>query len=124
MEVAEDLEKWDMKDNARSFSASQAISKESVIDEALDAEANMEAPTTATVSTTDKTSEPGPPPNGGFAAWLQVAGSFFLFFNGWVSIESIPNDVVAWLPSRIVHSRAIFKVLLFKPEFLHPLMPC
>ena len=23
------------------------------------------------------------PPNGGFAAWLQVVGSFFLFFNSW-----------------------------------------
>jgi hypothetical protein len=61
------------------------------MDEALNAEANMELPTTATV---EKTSEPGPPPNGGFAAWLQVTGSFFLFFNGWVSINSIPNDVV------------------------------
>jgi hypothetical protein len=94
MEVTEDLEKWDIKDSARGFSASQVISKESVMDEALDAEANMEPPTAATVSTTDKTGEPGPPPNGGFAAWLQVAGSFFLFFNGWVSIKSIPNDVV------------------------------
>jgi len=25
----------------------------------------------------------GPPPNGGFHAWLQVAGSFFLLFNSW-----------------------------------------
>jgi hypothetical protein len=25
-----------------------------------------------------------PPPNGGLTAWLQVAGSFFLFFNTWV----------------------------------------
>jgi hypothetical protein len=24
-----------------------------------------------------------PPPNGGFEAWLQVAGAFFLFFNPW-----------------------------------------
>lgn len=23
------------------------------------------------------------PPNGGFNAWLQVLGSFFLFFNSW-----------------------------------------
>jgi hypothetical protein len=94
MEVTEDLEKWDIEDGARGFPASQVISKESAMDEALDAEANIEPPTTATVSTTEKTSEPGPPPNGGFAAWLQVAGSFFLFFNGWVSIKSIPNDVV------------------------------
>lgn len=25
----------------------------------------------------------GPPPDGGFFAWLQVAGSFFLYFNSW-----------------------------------------
>jgi hypothetical protein len=24
-----------------------------------------------------------PPPNGGLQAWLQVLGSFFLFFNSW-----------------------------------------
>lgn len=24
-----------------------------------------------------------PPPNGGLNAWLQVLGSFFLFFNSW-----------------------------------------
>jgi hypothetical protein len=91
MEAAEDLEKRDMENGGRGFPASQVISKELVMDEALNAEANMELPTTATV---EKTSEPGPPPNGGFAAWLQVTGSFFLFFNGWVSINSIPNDVV------------------------------
>lgn len=27
--------------------------------------------------------QPEPPPNGGLLAWLQVAGSFFLFFNCW-----------------------------------------
>lgn len=30
-----------------------------------------------------KQEQPEPPPNGGFFAWLQVAGSFFLFFNCW-----------------------------------------
>lgn len=25
----------------------------------------------------------GPPPDGGFAAWLQVLGAFLLFFNSW-----------------------------------------
>jgi hypothetical protein len=32
---------------------------------------------------------PGPsggPPNGGFEAWLQVVGAFFLFMNSWVSV--------------------------------------
>lgn len=27
--------------------------------------------------------DPGPPPNGGFKAWLQVLGAFFLNFNTW-----------------------------------------
>jgi len=26
-------------------------------------------------------------PNGGFKAWLQVLGAFFLMFNTWVSVE-------------------------------------
>lgn len=30
-----------------------------------------------------KEEQPEPPPNGGTLAWLQVAGSFFLFFNCW-----------------------------------------
>lgn len=29
-----------------------------------------------------------PPPNGGLLAWLQVAGSFFLFFNCWGTVNS------------------------------------
>jgi hypothetical protein len=80
---AEDLEKWGAEGDAHGFPVSRVITNESAMDEAIDAEANIEAPTTATDSTTEKTSDPGPPPNGGFAAWLQVAGSFFLFFNGW-----------------------------------------
>lgn len=31
-----------------------------------------------------KEPEVEPPPNGGLNAWMQVAGSFFLFFNCWV----------------------------------------
>lgn len=30
-----------------------------------------------------KASVDGPPPDGGLQAWLQVLGSFFLFFNSW-----------------------------------------
>jgi len=29
----------------------------------------------------------GPPPNGGTIAWMQVVGSFFLFFNSWYSVQ-------------------------------------
>ena len=31
----------------------------------------------------EKASGPGPPPDGGFVAWLQVLGAFFLNFNTW-----------------------------------------
>jgi hypothetical protein len=80
---AEDLVKLDVEDDAHSFPASEVITKDSATDEALDAEANIDAPSQVTESPPEKSSDPGPPPNGGFAAWLQVAGSFFLFFNGW-----------------------------------------
>ena len=30
-----------------------------------------------------KKSTPSPPPDGGLEAWLQVAGSFFCWFNSW-----------------------------------------
>ena len=36
------------------------------------------------------------PPDGGLVAWLQVAGSFFLFFNSWydlvLNFSLTPND--------------------------------
>lgn len=31
----------------------------------------------------DKAVDPVVPPDGGFRAWLQVAGGFFIFFNIW-----------------------------------------
>lgn len=34
------------------------------------------------------------PPNGGLVAWLQVAGSFFLFFNSWYVICSMISKLV------------------------------
>jgi hypothetical protein len=65
-------------------------SNTSTIDEAIDAEAGLsnEADPRRQGAAADKASggddrDPGPPPNGGFKAWLQVAGSFFLFFNCW-----------------------------------------
>ncbi|RDH27439.1 MFS general substrate transporter [Aspergillus welwitschiae] len=36
----------------------------------------------------DSTPLPPPPPNGGIFAWVQVAGSFFLFFNSWGIINT------------------------------------
>lgn len=43
----------------------------------LPAEPQSEAPAIRTANTV------GPPPNGGLLAWLQVLGSFMLFFNSW-----------------------------------------
>src|SRR4051794_9486812 len=36
----------------------------------------------------DTTPAVSPPPDGGFQAWLQVVGSFLLFFNGWGSVNA------------------------------------
>ena len=30
-----------------------------------------------------QSNDPGPPPNGGLKAWMQVLGSWMLFFNTW-----------------------------------------
>lgn len=60
------------------------VRRNSELDEALDAEANIEPSTEDPVPVSDGGhDDPDPPPNGGFNAWLQVAGSFFLFFNCW-----------------------------------------
>lgn len=68
--------------DAHHVSASRRTSVDKALEETLDAEANIEPPITLD-TTAEKSNDPGPPPNGGFDAWLQVAGSFFLFFNGW-----------------------------------------
>jgi MFS family permease len=58
---------------------------QSYTEKAIDAEANItENHINDDAFVSDHASDdPGPPPNGGFHAWLQVAGSFFLFFNCW-----------------------------------------
>ncbi len=56
----------------------------STLEDTLDAEANVAVPG-GHLSESEKHDDPEPPPNGGFKAWLQVSGSFFLFFNCWVS---------------------------------------
>ncbi|KAK2753734.1 hypothetical protein FQN55_000097 [Onygenales sp. PD_40] len=48
---------------------------------------------TLTTGSAEKTSDKAvsahpPPPNGGFKAWLQVLGAFFLFFNSWGIINT------------------------------------
>jgi hypothetical protein len=59
---------------------------ESNISRALDAEANIDPSPpedSAIAIANEKNVDHGAPPNGGFNAWLQVLGSFFLFFNSW-----------------------------------------
>jgi hypothetical protein len=61
-----------------------ARSAVSIVDESIDAEAGFaEKESPVAVSIKDEAEDPGPPPNGGAKAWLQVLGSFFLFFNCW-----------------------------------------
>jgi hypothetical protein len=71
---------------------------ESNLEKAIDAEAHIDilpAAENAPVLVNDG-DEPGPPPNGGLRAWLQVVGSFFLFFNCWYECSAIsqmnPSD--------------------------------
>lgn len=61
----------------------------STLSEALDAEANITPEDLQPPQGSDKFEDPGPPPNGGLKAWLQVLGSFMLFFNSWVSLPAI-----------------------------------
>jgi hypothetical protein len=72
---------------------------ESTLDEALDAEANY-SQLQAAGANEQKFLDPGPPPNGGYYAWLQVAGSFFLFFNCWYVGELLSRRcfvLASWL---------------------------
>lgn len=69
--------------NSRDTQEEGGLSDESTLGEAYDAPANITTTTAVPDPTSEKDSTPEPPPNGGFNAWLQVAGSFFLFFNSW-----------------------------------------
>ena len=59
------------------------ISSTSTVEQAIDAEAGFTNAAATPATVTKVETEIGPPPNGGFQAWLQVVGSFFLFFNCW-----------------------------------------
>jgi hypothetical protein len=89
-------------DPEKSFARLTPIpSSTSTVEEAIDAEAgftNVPPTQSAGVKTADG-DDPGPPPNGGFQAWLQVAGSFFLFFNCWYvkTLNSRTRMVAAWV---------------------------
>ena len=69
------------------------IRTHSTISQALDAEANINPSSPSdkvNVSNIEngRDDNPGPPPDGGFNAWLQVLGSFFLFFNSWGTVNA------------------------------------
>ncbi|KAK5070777.1 hypothetical protein LTR64_007445 [Lithohypha guttulata] len=59
-----------------------AATVDSPVEAEIDAEAHLPA------KTERESREPDPPPNGGTVAWLQVLGSFFLFFNCWGTVNS------------------------------------
>lgn len=62
-----------------------AVRVESNVSRALDAEANINphAGLPVDISNNSTADDDDGPPDGGFKAWLQVLGSFFLFFNCW-----------------------------------------
>jgi hypothetical protein len=73
-------------------------SSTSTVEEALDAEAGYVRPPSGGTPPKSDDNDPGPPPNGGFQAWLQVAGSFFLFFNCWGTVNAFGvSDHFIWL---------------------------
>ncbi|KDN62660.1 hypothetical protein CSUB01_09307 [Colletotrichum sublineola] len=58
----------------------------------------------AVVAVQDAEAASHPPPDGGPLAWLQVAGSFFLFFNSWSTyyqahMTDASVDAIAWIGS-------------------------
>jgi MFS family permease len=65
--------------------------------------------------TEEKSITPGPPPNGGLVAWLQVAGSWCLMFNCWYVVFLARNsnlDVKTTLTYRnrgIVNTYGVFQ---------------
>ncbi len=70
----EDSEEQGVEADLQHIPVSRTISIESTLTEALNAEANIEPPAIGAELTSEKSADPGPPPNGGFKAWLQVAG--------------------------------------------------
>lgn len=62
-----------------------AVRVESNVSRALDAEANINPHTglPVDISNNNTADDDDGPPDGGLKAWLQVLGSFFLFFNCW-----------------------------------------
>jgi hypothetical protein len=72
------------------------VRTESNLEKAIDAEAHLNISPASDDTVSDE--DPGPPPNGGLQAWLQVLGSFFLFFNSWyVGLDALgmkPTDLI------------------------------
>ena len=96
MASANDLEKESGHEDTNQLEELRRADTESTFEEALDAQANIEPPVPGDAPiglTKEKSLDPGPPPNGGFAAWLQVAGSFFLFFNSWYVARYIIHKI-------------------------------
>lgn len=52
----------------------------------------------------DKPSAPAPPPNGGLAAWLQVAAGFAIFFNTWGMVSSFAVFQTYYESGKLFHA--------------------
>jgi hypothetical protein len=78
MAATEDVEKNDIHQTHDQSSTDQRMSESTKVErpgDASDVTSQIEAPIAPPQA-------PGIP-DGGFVAWLQVLGSFFLFFNSW-----------------------------------------
>ncbi|KAK0654740.1 major facilitator superfamily transporter monocarboxylate [Cercophora newfieldiana] len=74
----------DASTKERSSESDSTIREEgNMSDREKNAEAGQQPPAPNPASGTPGTPPTPPPPNGGFAAWLQVAASFAVFFNTW-----------------------------------------
>jgi peptidoglycan hydrolase-like protein with peptidoglycan-binding domain len=70
----------------------KSIGEESAVRAPQSSDGQAATPTAASPPTS-----PGPIPNGGLQAWLQVLGAWILFFNTW--LENIITSVNALFPS-------------------------
>ncbi|OAP60615.1 hypothetical protein AYL99_05617 [Fonsecaea erecta] len=80
----------DLDEKRQTASKPEMIRVESNVDKAIDAEANINITPASENGGLGEANrdDPGPPPNGGLRAWMQVVGSFFLFFNSWGTVNA------------------------------------
>jgi hypothetical protein len=77
-----------LDDDEKAFPSQDSLDNAAALESGAGASAARPAAVTRTVSKTHSVNNVNSIPNGGLRAWLQVAGSFFLFFNSWGIINT------------------------------------